>query len=162
MNVPNNDVDAARVKIPPPLIYLGAVLAGVFLHLFVVPLTMTSVVGVEVRIGLVCLTALFGLVLLGAALGLFRRSGQDPKPWKSTPEIVTSGVYRWTRNPMYLGMAFLQAALGFGLANGWIVLLIAPVLVAIYLIAIRHEEIYLEDKFGASYVEYKASVRRWL
>ena len=101
-------------------------------------------------------------MLLGGAINLFRRTGQNPEPWKSTPEIVTSGVYRLTRNPMYVGLALLQAAIGVGLANGWIVALIPLVLVIIYLMAIRHEEHYLEAKFGDAYVRYKTSVRRWL
>jgi protein-S-isoprenylcysteine O-methyltransferase Ste14 len=59
-------------------------------------------------------------------------------------------------------MALLQAALGIGFANAWIVALIPPVLVVVYLTAIRHEEAYLERRFGETYTAYKRSVRRWL
>lgn len=96
------------------------------------------------------------------AVGLFRRTGQDPKPWKTTPEIISTGVYRFTRNPMYLGMALLQVGIGVGFANGWILALLPPVLVIIYAVAIRPEETYLESKFGDGYTAYKKSVRRWL
>ena len=51
--------------------------------------------------------------------------------------------------------------IGIGLANGWVVLGVPVVWIVIYLIAIRHEEAYLEEKFGTVYTEYKASVRRW-
>jgi len=105
---------------------------------------------------------LAGAALIASAIGLFRNIGQDPAPWTATPEIVTEGIYRVTRNPMYVGMALLQLGIGVALANGWMVVLIPFVLVIIYAIAIRHEEAYLERKFGEGYLVYKRSVRRWL
>jgi protein-S-isoprenylcysteine O-methyltransferase Ste14 len=62
---------------------------------------------------------------------------------------------------MYVGMALIQLAIGIGLGNGWIIALLL-VLAVIYMIAIRHEEAYLEQKFGETYTEHKASVRRCL
>ena len=90
------------------------------------------------------------------------RTGQDVKPWKTTPEFIGTGVYRWSRNPMYTGLALAQAGLAFALANGWILASVPVVLAVIHMTAIRHEEAYLEDKFGDSYRTYKATVRRWL
>ena len=117
--------------------------------------------GGALRMGIAVLLLILGGVLMAAAFGLFRSTGQDPKPWLSTPEIISTGIYRFTRNPMYVSMGLLQAGIGIGLANGWVVLLVPAVWVVIYLIAIRHEEAYLEEKFGTVYTEYKASVRRW-
>jgi protein-S-isoprenylcysteine O-methyltransferase Ste14 len=155
-----NDRDGASVRIPPPLVYLVAVIAGGLLHELVLPLPLA--LGLTVRVGVAAATALLGLALLAGALGLFRRTGQDPKPWKSTPEIVSTGVYRFTRNPMYLGMALLQTAIGVGWANGWVLALVPAVLAIVYATAIRHEEAYLERKFRDAYLAYKESVRRWL
>lgn len=152
--------DGARVRFPPPLIYLTALLAGSLLHGFVWPWPVGLALGP--RIAVAVAAAGSGLALMGAAIGHFRRTGQDPKPWLATPELLSTGVYRFTRNPMYVGMALLQAALGIGFANAWIVALVPPVLVAVYLTAVRHEEAYLERRFGASYAAYKRSVRRWL
>ena len=152
--------DAAAVRIPPPLLYLAAVLVGVLLHAFVLALPLRLAVGV--RIGTSVGAAVLGCVLMGAAMRTFTHTGQDPKPWKATPALVSTGVFRFTRNPMYVGMALLQAAIGIGLANGWVILLIVPVLYGVFATAIRHEEVYLEGKFGDDYVEYKMSVRRWL
>jgi protein-S-isoprenylcysteine O-methyltransferase Ste14 len=141
-------------------VYLLTILAGVLMHLIVYPLRLDLALGL--RIGLAVAAALAGIGLVGAALGLFRRTGQDPKPWVSTPEIISTGVYRFTRNPMYIGLALVQAAIGIGAANGWI-LALAPVwLVIVYFIAVRHEEAYLAGKFGADYIEYTKRVRRWL
>jgi protein-S-isoprenylcysteine O-methyltransferase Ste14 len=152
--------DGAAVRIPPPLVYLGAVIAGVLMHAFVAPLP----VGLPIvsRIVVATAAALSGLVFMGLAIKLFRRTGQDPKPWATTPEIISTGVYRVTRNPMYVGMALLQIAIGAGLANWWVIIAVPVVLVVVYLTAIRQEEAYLERKFGRDYSDYKESVRRWL
>ncbi len=152
--------DAAGVRTPPPLVFLGAVILGVLLHEQALPAPLP--LSDSVRIAGAALGGLAGIGLIGGAIGLFARTGQDPKPWKPTPEIVTSGIYRHTRNPMYVGMAFVQAAIGIGLANGWVLALIPPVLILIFLTAIRHEEAYLERKFGDRYNRYRSTVRRWL
>jgi len=152
--------DGAAVRFPPPFVYLGAVVLGGLLHVLVFPLPIDLPTGL--RIAVAAVAALIGLMLGVGALGLFRRTGQDPKPWESTPEIISTGIYRYTRNPMYVGMALLQLSIGIGWGNGWIVALLPPVLVLIYATAIRHEEAYLERKFGEGYLAYKRSVRRWL
>jgi protein-S-isoprenylcysteine O-methyltransferase Ste14 len=152
--------DGAAVHLPPPLVYVIAVIVGVLLHAFVFPLPLQLSLGL--RLSAVVLAVLLGLAIGGNAFAHFRRTGQDPKPWESTPEIISTGIYRFTRNPMYVGMALIQVGIGIGLANGWIVALVPVVVVVVYLTAIRHEEAYLEQKFGETYTKYKASVRRWL
>ncbi|HBZ68959.1 MAG TPA: isoprenylcysteine carboxyl methyltransferase [Deltaproteobacteria bacterium] len=152
--------DGAAVRFPPPLVYLIAVILGGLLHAFVLPLPLG--LPFSVRLGAAVLAVLLGLAIGGNAFGHFRRTGQDPKPWESTPEIISTGIYRFTRNPMYVGMALIQIGIGIGLGNGWIIALVLPVLVLVYLTAIRHEEAYLEQKFGETYTKYKSSVRRWL
>jgi len=155
-----NERDAAAVRFPPPLVYLLAVIAGVLLQAFVLPLPLGLARGARIALGVAA--ALLGAASMAAAIGLFRRTGQDPTPWKSTPEIVSTGVYRLTRNPMYVGMALIQTGIGIGWGNGWILLLLPVALVVIYTSAIRHEEAYLERKFGEVYLRYKGSVRRWI
>ena len=152
--------DAADVKISPPLLYLGGIVAGVLVHAFAFELPIALPMGA--RIAAAGVTGLAGLALVAAAGLQFRHSGQDPRPWKTTPAIVSRGAFRWSRNPMYVGMALLQAAVGLSLANGWILVLIPVVLVAVHYLVVRHEEIYLERKFAQEYARYKASVRRWI
>jgi protein-S-isoprenylcysteine O-methyltransferase Ste14 len=156
----DNGKDGAAVRIPPPLVYLGAVIAGVLLQAFVAPLPIE--LSIVSRIVVAAAAAVSSLAFMGFAINLFRRTGQDPKPWVTTPEIISTGVYRVTRNPMYVGMALLQIAIGVGLANWWVIIAVPVALVLVYLTAIRHEEAYLERKFGRAYSDYKASVRRWL
>jgi len=152
--------DGAAVRFPPPFVPLIALVLGVVLHLWLLPLSIPLAGGL--RYGIAGLLLGLGTMLMLGAFGLFRRTGQDPKPWESTPEIISTGIYRLTRNPMYVSMGLLQGGIGVALANGWVVLLVPVVWAVIYLIAIRHEEAYLEAKFGNVYTEYKESVRRWL
>ena len=152
--------DGAAVRFPPPIVPLIALALGAGVHGFVWPLAL-PVEGV-LRWGVAGVLVALGLGLMGAAMGLFRRTHQDPKPWVSTPEIISSGIYGYTRNPMYLGMGLLQAGFGVLLANAWVLLLVPVTWWTISQIAIRHEEAYLEEKFGSAYTDYKGSVRRWL
>jgi protein-S-isoprenylcysteine O-methyltransferase Ste14 len=150
--------DGADVRFPPPFIPLIALVVGIALQ-FLWPIAL-SVHGLF-RYGVGALLLLAGLGAMGAAIGLFREIGQDPKPWVSTPAIVSTGIYRFTRNPMYVGMGLMQAGFGVALANGWILLLVPVTCFVIARIAIRHEEAYLEGKFGTEYTDYTARVRRW-
>ena len=155
-----NERDGAAVRLPPPLVYLLALIAGGVLHRFLLPLPLP--IGTLARVGGAIVAIALGLAMVAGAIGLFRRTGQDPKPWKSTPEIISSGVYTITRNPMYVGMSLLLAGIGIGWANGWLLVLLPPLWLVIYRTAIRHEEAYLERKFSDRYLEYKRSVRRWI
>jgi len=150
----------ARVRIPPPVLYLIGIGLGVVLDF------RTELVRLDLptfwRIaGGVALAAL-GLGVMIPAIGRFRATGQDPKPWLPSPEIVTTGIYGLTRNPMYVSMGLLQGAVGIGLSNVWVVILAIPVLVGVYLVAVRPEEAYLTKKFGDTYLQYTNSVRRWI
>jgi protein-S-isoprenylcysteine O-methyltransferase Ste14 len=152
--------DGAAVRFPPPFVPLIALAAGFATSWLAGPLPDPLPAGARLAAGGILLAA--GIAFMILAMGLFRRTGQDPKPWKSSPELIGTGVYRWTRNPMYLGMGLLQAGLGLLFANLWVVALVPVTWLVIYRIAIRHEEAYLEAKFGASYLDYKQAVRRWL
>lgn len=152
--------DGAAVRIAPPLVYLGGIVVGVILHAFMMPLPIGISPGLRIAAGVAA--AVLGLVFAGGAIGLFRKTGQDPKPWESTPQIISTGIYRITRNPMYVGMALLQIAIGVGLANWWVIILVPIVLAIVYATAVRHEEHYLQRKFPDEYSRYKASVRRWI
>jgi protein-S-isoprenylcysteine O-methyltransferase Ste14 len=155
-----SDPDAAAVRLPPPLVYAFAIIAGIVLHWFAVPFALG--LPLAARIAAAAVSGAGGLALLAAAAGLFKRSGQDPKPWTVTPEIISSGIYGITRNPMYVAMGLLQLSVGIALDNGWILAFLPVVLGIVYVIAIRHEESYLETKFGEAYQSYKSSVRRWI
>jgi protein-S-isoprenylcysteine O-methyltransferase Ste14 len=156
----NQTRDGAAVRFPPPLVPVIAMAVGAALQHFVWPLRL-PLEGVA-RYGAALLLLAAGIGLVAAAIGLFRSTQQNPEPWASTPEIISTGVYRFTRNPMYVSFGLIQAGIGIALANAWFLLLVPVVWGIVYLIAIRHEEAYLEEKFGSVYTDYKATVRRWL
>ncbi|MCA1662973.1 MAG: isoprenylcysteine carboxylmethyltransferase family protein, partial [Myxococcales bacterium] len=106
--------------------------------------------------------AIVALLLGGSAFGLFKKAGQDPKPWMPKTVLVAQGAYRFTRNPMYVGMMTLQVGIGVMLGNLWVVVLAAFALVVVHYGVVLPEEAYLDEKFGESYRQYKQKVRRYL
>ncbi|WP_457107671.1 methyltransferase family protein [Methylobacterium sp. P5_C11] len=152
--------DSAGVRFPPPLIYLGALLLGLTTERFV---TLRSF-GIDGRVLVATGGLLFvaGVAMMLAAAGLFRRLGTNVRPSQPTALIATTGPYRWTRNPMYLGMALIYAGLAISLDGPVALALLPLVLIAIQTQVIAREERYLEAKFGDDYRRYRAAVRRWL
>ncbi len=97
------------------------------------------------------------------AMGSFRRADTSVLPFVPTTALVTTGwPYAYTRNPMYVGMAFLYAGFAFGFGVVWAFAILPFVIIAIDRLVIAREEPYLERKFGEPYRDYKARVRRWL
>ena len=81
---------------------------------------------------------------------------------KESTALVTQGPYRFSRHPAYLALGVLYMGIGVAVNALWVVLLLPVPVVVIILTAMRPEEAYLERKFGAEYLSYKARVRRWL
>ena len=149
----------AAVRFPPPFVPLIALALGLALDRTVGPLP--NPFGETVLFVLGVLALAKGLVLMALAFGLFKKTRQDPKPWTAAPELIAEGIYLWTRNPMYVSMGVLQAGVGMLLGSLWVVVLVPATWLTIYFIAIRHEEAYLEHRFGEPYREYMRTVRRW-
>ncbi len=108
------------------------------------------------------LAILVGLILLINAGGLFKQAGTDLVPFQDVTALVTEGVYRYTRNPMYLGMALVL--LGTALTVGALSALFVPPLfmLIIQLRFVGPEEVMMKEIFGADYDAYCQRVRRWL
>ena len=149
--------DTSGVRVPPPLYYIAGFLAGVALEL-AFP---TSWPPTGLRIAGTVLAAGAWLALDGAAMLNFRRAGTSMVPMNPTTALVTSGPYRLTRNPMYVGMAFLYIAFAFAFGVMWALAVLPAVLIIVDRLVIAREEPYLEHKFGRAYREYKTRVRRW-
>ena len=146
------------VRFPPPLVFLLGLVAGWVLERVIdLPELDELTAGI---LAAICFVP--GVLLLFGALGTFRASEIDPRPWRPTAALTLRGPYRFTRNPMYLGMAliYLGAALVFGLT--WSIVLLPVVMAVIRTRVIAKEERYLEAKFGDDYRAYRARVRRWL
>jgi protein-S-isoprenylcysteine O-methyltransferase Ste14 len=143
----------ARVRVPPPLVFAGAIVAGMFLPDLRPSLLASAAAGAVLIV--------LGVALGGWAVGWFRRTGQDLKPWTPSPELIFRGPYRFSRNPIYVAMTLLTLGIGGLLARGWIVVLAPLALLIVHFSAVLPEERYLEEKFGEPYRRYKASVRRY-
>ena len=79
-----------------------------------------------------------------------------------TTAIVTDGPYRFTRNPIYLGMFLGLVGLAIAFDNLWLLAMLVPFALAIRYGVVAREETYLEGKFGEVYTAYRSRVRRWL
>ena len=160
MAQPDSAERGARVRFPPPLVFLGGMLLGVLCQYLVTPAPVPVSRAVRVVSGLLVVMAGFGII--ASARLFFVRTGQSPIPWKPSPELIAGGPYRFTRNPMYLGMTLIELGLGLVFDNLWISLFAFPALLTVHLIAVLPEERYLSEKFGESYRLYLTRVRRYL
>ena len=149
-----------ELKIPPPLVALGSGALMWFASALVAPFAMPNVIRVSVALAV----ALIGISLDLTGLIAFVRAKTTINPLKpaATAALVTTGLYRVTRNPMYLGMLLVLFGWAVFLSN-LAALLIAP-LFALYItrFQIIPEERVLAEKFGVAFAAYKNSVRRWL
>ena len=103
-----------------------------------------------------------GVASVVSARLLFSRTGQSPTPWSPSPELIARGPYRFTRNPMYVGITALLIGLGVAVDVLWISLFAVVALVLVHFVAVLKEESYLAAKFGDSYAAYVARVRRYV
>jgi protein-S-isoprenylcysteine O-methyltransferase Ste14 len=152
--------DTAGVIAPPPLIFLGFLLAGLGLGGLLGAPSIGPDPAYRLSVAVVFFVAGLGLII--GALQRFGRAKTAARPFVPTTAIVTDGVYRFTRNPMYLAMALIFAAIALSADSLVALAALIPALLVIEFGVIRREERYLEAKFGEEYRRYKAAVRRWI
>ena len=155
---PREGTDNPGVIAPPPLIYAGTLAVGLLLNrLHPVPFLPRGswrILGLP-------------LAFTGFLIGLqgYREmvhAGTNVDPYKPSTSIVEAGPYRYTRNPLYLGMTLIYTSITTR-ANALPAALLLPIVLAVMRYGvIEREERYLEDKFGDEYLSYKTRVRRWI
>ncbi len=149
---------ARVIFIPPPLYYAAGLAGGMAINgVVALPLggrPATAVAGAVV--------ATLGLALAFAGVAAVIRHRTTIVPHHPVATLLTGGVYRLSRNPMYTGLsiAYLGLALLFG--SWWPLTLWPLVIVAVRQLIIRPEEQYLTQRFGQTYTDYQSRVRRWL
>ena len=150
--------DTPGVLAPPPLIYAGALAAG---------LLADALYPAAFLPGAVAWGLGWPLIGAGVILGFLgdramRNANTNVSPYRPTTRLVTEGPYRLTRNPLYLSVTLVYGGIAV-LANAlWAILLLPIVLTVMRYGVIEREERYLERKFGGEYLKYKARVRRWI
>ena len=150
--------DTAGVVAPPPLIFVAGLIVGFALEALLPGVDLPGLV----EWGLGGLLVVAGLGLLLTFNASFSREGTAVEPWKPTTAIVTTGPYRFTRNPAYLGMALTYVGIAVLSSAVWVLVPLPFVIAAIDRGVIAREERYLERKFGQEYLDFKARVRRWI
>jgi protein-S-isoprenylcysteine O-methyltransferase Ste14 len=142
----------------PPLVYLAAIGIGSLLEL-VLP---APFIPDAVAVPLGMLVAAMGVALFFSSVGKFRAAGTPVPGNKPTTAIVRAGPYRFSRNPIYLAFSLLQLGIAIWVNSLWIVATLVPAHAVMAWIVVPREERYLERAFGAEYLAYKSSVRRWI
>src|SRR5215510_5478486 len=149
--------DNPGVVVRPPLLYGLALVLVLVLHWFW-PMPIVGRV-VAVSVGLV-------LVVCGVVIAIWGRrtmqaAGTNVDPHRPVTVLVKNGPFRFSRNPLYMALVFLFLGLSLVVNTWWGIVLLFPVLIIMHWGVILREERYLDQKFGASYQEYRSKVRRY-
>jgi protein-S-isoprenylcysteine O-methyltransferase Ste14 len=151
-NVPNLGL------VRPPLVYLASLVLGALLQLAnplpFLPRTLDVALGASI----VAVAA----ALFAYSVAKFRAAGTPVPARKPTTAIVRTGPYRFSRNPIYLAFSLFQLGIAIWVNSVWLLATLVGAVALIDTIVIPREEQYLERRFGAEYLDYKAAVRRWL
>jgi len=160
---PDQDRDGTKKDNPgvialPPLIFIAFLALGILtnriypLHFIHSPIR--NIIG--------AIFVAYSVLTSGLAIYQMRRAGTNVDVRKPSTTVVTEGIYRYTRNPMYISMVLLLVALSVLLNNLWITILTPFFIIVIQKGVIEREERYLEGKFGTDYTSYKKRARRWI
>ncbi len=156
----NNSNDTAAIRVPPPLFFFlclgfGLLLEYLFpIRLISLPLILRVIVG-----------GIFILISGYFALSAFVALSKNKTPFdtgKPTVKIAIECPFRFSRNPLYLSLLLLLFGIAALASSLWLFITI-PILFVLFLFnAVKPEERYLSQKFGAEYLDYKTKVRRWI
>lgn len=158
---PNLERDTRRPRtlILPPAPYAAAMLGGWWLDRYQITLPLD----------LGALTPVFGWFVTGLGLGLmlwtmwtFARHRTTVNPYGGASTLCTSGPFRFSRNPIYLGDWIMLLGVSMLLNTFWPLVFAPLIWIMLRFGVIRHEEAHLEAKFGDAYRRYKTRVRRWI
>jgi len=147
-----------KIRIPAPILTILHITMVILLgNLLPLPIPVPAIVP---WLGLII--ASLGFVLGVLALIEFRRIRAAADPKRPVTGFVTSGIYRYTRNPIYLGFVFILVGFSLSMRTYWGIILVLPLITLINTLVIKHEEVDLEKRYKSQYADYKSSVRRWL
>lgn len=149
------------IRIPPPLVFVTAFGVGWYLDTLL-PIEIAHILQTPVFVIAATVILVAGLCLTFWALAVFSIARTAIFPNRSASELVVTGPYSISRNPMYLGLTIAYAS-GAILVNSWWPLFFLPLVMwVVSKFIILREEQHLETRFGLRYLDYKSRVRRWL
>ena len=156
---PNAAQDVANLGlVRPPLVYLISLVTGALIQLATPLPFLPGTLAVPLGASLVVVA----IALLSYSVAKFLAAGTPVPARKPTTVIVRTGPYRFSRNPIYLAFSLLQLGIAIWVNSLWLLATLVGAVALIHYVVILREEQYLERRFGAQYLDYKASVRRWL
>ena len=115
----------------------------------------------DLSVGIGIFVMIFSWVIIFASKYQFKKHNQKSGPNNETTTLIKTGLFSYSRNPIYLGVIFIAPALGFMLNSLWLVVAIFPVFIATHFLLIIPEERYLRHRFGKEYDDYCRTTRRW-
>ena len=145
-------------NIHPPIVALMFIVIAYFLGRFIPVPFMAPMLLQNIGLAMTFVGFLLGV----GALLEFRKARTTLDPHGSVNHLVTSGIYRFTRNPIYLGFMLMVIGLPLNSGSYWGILMIPLYMIAMTRLVIQHEEAYLEKKFKNQYTDYRSGVKRWL
>ncbi len=154
----NEEQDHAGIVAHPPVFYITATLIALGID-YVYPLAfgfddLGGTLGIAVFI--------IGVVITIMSFRMFASDKQSPSVHEPTSSIYTSGIYAYSRNPIYLGVLLWMAGASLYFDILWLLIVCIPLVMFMNKVVIEKEETYLEGKFGDEYLAYKSQVRRWI
>ncbi len=153
-----NHDDNAGIITHPPVFYVAASVIGLGLD-YMWPISM----GYDsLRITGAVIIFCLSLVFVVGGFNKFRQNEEDFNVHSSTEKILSSGVFGFSRNPLYLSLLLLIISIGLYFDKVWLLIICVPLILVINKMVIEKEEAYLESKFGDEYHDYKKKVRRWI
>ncbi len=156
--MPNDERDKPGIRVPPPPIYLLALLLGLLLdrraHVPFLPRGVARILGWPLVGGGMALAVWFARTMRSADTTMHIN--------KPVSRVVQNGPFRYSRNPGYFSLTMLYAGIAVLRNALWAILLLPLVLYVMQRAVIEREERYLERTFGEEYLAYKARVRRWV
>ena len=152
------DSETPGILVPPPFIYLAFFLIGLAID-FVSPAPFLSA-SIQYAAGIV-------LILLGGLIAIlsvteFRKAKTAFDVRKSANALVTSGPFRYSRNPGYVALTAAYVGVALMVDSVWILVMVLPALAVMQGAVILREERHLERRFGDAYQRYRGTVRRWI
>lgn len=149
------------VHFPPPALFVVAIGIGCGIEM-VFPLPLTSLIPIPGRPLIGWIAIAVGAPMLLWALTTFRRSRTAVYPNQPASQIVCTGPYCFSRNPMYVALTCINFGVAMLADNLWMLLMLPIVLWFLTVFVIRREEAYLTEAFGEEYTTYLQRVRRWI
>jgi protein-S-isoprenylcysteine O-methyltransferase Ste14 len=152
--------DSAGVIVPPPLIPASVLLLGLVLSALL-PLGLLGHIPLTLKVLLGTISFVGGAAMVVDSNYVYRHIGTPAALSRPTLALATTGVFRWTRNPMYVGGSLALAGIAIGFALDWVLALLILSLPLMHYGIVLREEQYLERKFGDEYRRYAEKVSRY-